>query len=130
VRRHPSGARHRDSDIYVMNADGSGQRRLTNGWDCCVAWSPDGGQIAFLRDHLSTEAAIWVMNASGRGARRLARGRLGEPTWSSDGRHIAFDRDDAGPMGGIWVVDADGNRERQIVRSGGDYSTVAWSPKG
>ena len=40
------------SDVYVMNADGSGKERLTSDprWEGGVAWSPDGQKIAFTRD--------------------------------------------------------------------------------
>ena len=45
-----AGARFKDdSEIYVMNADGSGTRRLTHnlGYDAEPAWSPDGRKITF-----------------------------------------------------------------------------------
>jgi hypothetical protein len=39
------------SDIYVINADGSGQTRLTTSSDVefGAAWSPEGNQIAYVR---------------------------------------------------------------------------------
>ena len=45
------GARRRRDEIYVVNADGSGLRRLTDNWrsDGAPVWSPDGRKILFLR---------------------------------------------------------------------------------
>jgi Tol biopolymer transport system component len=77
-----SGAR---PEVWVMNADGSRQRRLTRkGGE--PAWSPDGRSIAFSRDD-----DIYVMGSDGSGKRRLTR-RGTSPTWSPDGRRIAFVR--------------------------------------
>ena len=49
-----------------MNADGSGQTRLTNNlaWDHNPVWSPDGARIAFQPDRDGNEE-IYVMNADG-----------------------------------------------------------------
>src|SRR5262249_55594790 len=47
-------------DIWVMNADGSGQTRLTSNHGTRPAWSPDGRYIVF-----STESGLSVMNADG-----------------------------------------------------------------
>ena len=61
-----------DVEIYVMNADGSGQTRLTNNpaVDRDPAWSPDGRQIVFAStrdDSLVGNVEIYVMNADGSG---------------------------------------------------------------
>jgi TolB protein len=70
-----------NTEIYVMNADGSGQTRLTNSptVDESPAWSPDGKKIVFtsFRDDpdvatcISCESEIYVMNADGSNQTRL-----------------------------------------------------------
>jgi TolB protein len=60
------------SDIYVMNADGSGQKRLTQhrARDENPDWSPDGTQIAFYSERLG-DAEIYVMNTDGTAQHRV-----------------------------------------------------------
>ncbi len=70
-----------------MNADGSGQRRLTRNGARSVApaWSPDGQRIAFER-----LGDVYVIDADGTGERRLSQ--IGtHPSWSPDGQKIAFE---------------------------------------
>ena len=59
-------------EIYVMDAEGSNQVRLTNNsvYDADPAWSPDGTKIVFVRDTGSTYD-LWVMNANGTGETQL-----------------------------------------------------------
>jgi Tol biopolymer transport system component/subtilisin family serine protease len=68
------------AEIYVMNADGSGQTRLTNNSaaDTAPAWSPDGTKILFtsLRDG-PTSPALYVMNADGSNQTRVTAGSDG-----------------------------------------------------
>src|SRR5688572_28855229 len=56
-------------EIYVMNADGSNQTRITNNSisDNHPKWSPDGRKIAFISQRQTGEYAIFQMNASGSG---------------------------------------------------------------
>ncbi len=56
-----------DEKIWVMNANGSAQHQVSRGTadDFGPAWSPDGTQIAFVRDFLNGHRPVMVMNADG-----------------------------------------------------------------
>jgi Tol biopolymer transport system component len=111
-------------EIYVVNADGSGRRRLTRDARNAAtpAWSPDGRQIAF-EGGPSGSIGIYVVNADGSGQRRLARnGRA--PAWSPDGRTIAFLSDSK-----IYLMNADGSDHRPLTKPLGKRA-LAWSPDG
>lgn len=75
-------------NIYIMNADGSGLRRLTYGFD--PALSPDGKQVAFGR--WEEPRGLWIINTDGTGERRIyGANRPRSPTWSPDGGTIVFE---------------------------------------
>jgi Tol biopolymer transport system component len=88
------------SQIFLMNADGSGDHNLsgsssTDGWP---SWSPDGKRIVFSR-HEEKGFQIFVMNRDGSGVRQLtdAAGEFTNPRWSPDGKKILSGR----RLGGI-----------------------------
>ncbi len=63
--------------IYVMNADGSGVRRLTTGFaNYAPTWSPDSSSIAFISTRGGV-SQIYVMKADGTGPTRVSTEALG-----------------------------------------------------
>jgi Tol biopolymer transport system component len=126
-------------EIFVMNADGSDQRRLTQSkFDLSPTWSPDGTKIAFYRldsitiDGITTlpHLGIFVMNADGSDQRAVAS-TVGfvEPAWSPDGLKFA-----AGTLGpyGIYLINVDGSNPTQITQPPPNFEdhSPAWSPDG
>ena len=131
-------------DIYVIDAAGTGLRRVTDGLD--PAWSPDGDQIAFTR--WRSPWGLYLLDATGE--ERIVDGsKLKEPAWSPDGTRLAFttNRGSDEPMticffgfcftippfsfGQIWTADLEAGGELlslplddQVVHA------PAWSPNG
>ena len=124
----------RGDHVWVMRADGSGQRRLARGDG--PAWSPDGRRIAFEVGVNEYPSLIYVVDVDGSGLRRLTRreqayDRHSSPVWSPDGKTIAFEGYNDGNHW-INVVGADGSGQRELSQRGGPYLDVApvWSQDG
>lgn len=87
-----------DADIWLMNADGSGARRLAGSrrgaQDLYPALSPDGRWVVFASTRGGREPDLYVMRANGTGVRRLVGGPRHvvdtQPRFSPDGRYVLF----------------------------------------
>src|SRR6266545_4486514 len=130
-------ASHREgtSHIFVMQADGTGTKRLTNSAkaDDHPAWSPDGTRITFdYRQPGFSIRELWVMPADGHGKRQLTKlGQVsGLPKWSPDGRRLAFQSNVRLGHFEIYTIGAYGKGLRQVTQSLVDVIQPAWSPDG
>ena len=127
-----------DTSIVLADAEGRVVLDLTTATggvtyithDLTFAWSPDGNQIAFVREENTGPNRIgrvlYVADVDGGHLRRLGEGD--EPSWSPDGRRIAFADDDA-----IVTAASDGTGSRTIVATEphlGSSLGLEWSPDG
>lgn len=119
-------------EVYLMRADGSGVRRLTNlnASTYASSWSPDSRSL-LVESNVSGDVEIYTLAI---GAGTLARitqrpGRDSYPQWSPSGDLIYFasfkdDRSD------LYAMDPDGGNVRQLTdRQGADLTPVP-SPDG
>ena len=129
----PSGSGHYNSDIFIMNADGSGVRQLTfdpvDARD--PAWSPDGLSIVYTswRDAPGPPAIYRIDLASGADQRLSGDHWVSDPSWSPDGASIAFVRD-SDRTSHVWVMAADGSGARQLTSGKAWVWSPTWSPDG
>lgn len=142
-----------DPEIWVMNADGSGSRPLTENTfpETDPAWSPDGTTIAFESSRrpepwLDTDDNIYAMDANGSDQRNLTasicsggtcsyQGHDNDPAWSPNGKKIAYvhagETGSAGGRGDIWTMDPDGTTREPLSGTKDVFEALpAWSPDG
>jgi Tol biopolymer transport system component len=131
------------AEIYIMRADGSGQKRLTQspGYDGGPFFTPDGTKIVWRRfDEQGLIADVWTMNLDGSGEKQITT--FGSMSWAPymhpSGEYILFASNKLGFENfELFIVDAAGSKEPvQVTYSPGfdglpvpspDGGTLAWT---
>ncbi len=128
---------HEGEEIYVINADGTGERRLTYSGagksSVIPQWSPDGNWIAFASNREDDDGrhSIYIMDGDGHNVQRLTP--VGSvdyfPHWSPDGTRIAFMSSRDGDAE-IYVMAADGSNPQKFSDNDSFDGVYSWSPDG
>ncbi len=157
-RLRTAGEPFNTSDLFLMNADGTGQTSLTRG--SSATWSADGRKIAFHASAsgtgkpiisprpgaATTDSDIFVLNVDDFLKRRARPKNItnnptavdDDPDWSPDGRKIAFtshsvtdNKTDNHPTAEIYVTDADGaGKPTRLTNNTEEERAPSWSPDG
>ncbi len=139
TRGRRNGDGHWFSHVYVVNAAGSGRKKVSKGdvQDSQPSWSPDGSRIVFAsrggtgRDEngnfVDSTQRIVTVNADGTGRSTLTTGDgwYGSPSWSPDGDHIAYVSE-----GVVWLIDPDGSIAERVIGGAFSEGGLSWSPDG
>ncbi len=128
-----SSNRDGDDEIFVMNADGSSQQRLTDNSvkDWFPKWSPDSQKIAYLSS-VNGNAQLFVINMDGSNVKEISEKDPNiKPTWSPNNSEILF----AAPQGAngnnkIFRVKTNDNTEELLVDLGEISSSPVYSSDG
>ena len=123
--------------LYVIQIDGTGERRITTGsifaFDS-AEWSPDATTLLFSADLISNDDVdtdygdLLAVGVDGRPERRVVQAAGDDigPTWSPDGLFIAY-LNKSGDRSRVMVAAADGS-DPHPISDVGDWFNPQWSP--
>jgi TolB protein len=138
------------SDLWIVNADGSNPRQLTNSrasaqirsqkfvddslWAFSPAWSPDGNILAYLSDRGTDDLVLWVWSLRSSTSARVnmlgaGAGGVSRPSWSSDGSRLVVAAYENGKPQIFRVNVQNGQFLKLTSLPDGAYDP-AWSPDG
>ncbi len=131
--RTESREEKRAPHIYIMNSDGSAQRRLVDkstNTSSRVSWHPSGQRFVYASKTDENSVEIMEADRDGNFLKQLTRDNLisSAAEYSPDGTKIAFYQDD-GTKSDIIVMNADGTNKIAVISDGKNYYPH-WSPDG
>lgn len=118
-------------EIFLINLDGSGQRRLTNslsGIGGSISWSPDGTSLLISAGPVGGKE-IYRVDASSGAAQQLTNGgNNAAPSYSPDGLYIVFNSPRNANQSDIFIMNADGSGQRQLTTDPEPDWQPRWEP--
>ena len=133
----PDGKRivtERDTQLWMMDADGGNAQQLGDQVVRFVAWSRDGKTIAYQSLVAPDQAEawdIWAMDADGANPRNLTDDPdwyEENPSWSPDSRYLIYNASSTadGPSA-IWILDMESGGKRILIDKGDNVQPL-WVP--
>ena len=119
-------------ELYLMNADGTGVKRLTTNAliDANPSWSPDGTRVVFERCCENGTSDLFTIDVTTRAEVSVtasASSQEFDPSWSPDGTRIAYAGFEVGQGNiDIWVVNADGSSPLRLTQQAGPDLSPDW----
>jgi TolB protein len=114
--------------IFVMDADGGNQQRLTfqGTFNTTPDWSPAGDRIVFSGRDERMQYDLFTVDLDNN-IERLTQdqGNNYEPAYSPDGRYIVFASDRSGARR-LWLMTGDGLVQQELTPEGTGYTEPAW----
>lgn len=129
-------------ELYIMNADGTGVRKLTNARGCYNGgpfFSPDGKRVIFRSDRKEKDRLqLYVINTDGTGERALTdndKWVYWAPYWYQDSKHIIYTAADhsnpkARPNYDLYWMNVDTGKTARLTYSPGADVLPVFSPDG
>jgi len=122
-----------DADLFIANADGTGERKLLSAsrFDYNASFSPDGKWIVFTSER-GGSCDIYRVRVDGSGLERLTDDPAydDQASLSPDGKQLVFVSSRGSGSNDIWVLDLTTRKSRNLTDApGGDYRP-SWSPDG
>ena len=112
------------TDLFVMNADGTGAQTIGDGGIDDFDWAPDGSKIVY-----SQAGELWTIRPDGTQNMQLTSTASGpasseaHPVWSPDGTKIAFQSGSH-----LFVMNADGTGVSELVDTSNTLTVPDWQP--
>lgn len=121
-----------DSEIYVMNVDGTGAQNLTR--DAAQDVEPDvassGSAVTFESNRSGGNRDIWILDTGGIRNVTSSGAQESSPTFNGTGDRVAYARRSSTTTWSIWSIGTNGNGAVVLTDDAGDDEQPAWSSDG
>ncbi len=130
--KDPSDTSHAaNGEIFIMNADGSNEKRLTNkkGFDSGAFFSPDGKRIAFYGESDEGNWDIFIMDSDGSNLINLTNDSIEDysPTWSPNGKWIAYTAGNSEQYD-VWIINIATKKKMRLTKEPKRNQNPVWRP--